>query len=57
MFSIGTVEAIQDIFLVHYSEILAAATSADRMGLMFARLRALHCADSPLPLVLTVDSL
>ncbi len=39
------------------SEILAAATSADRSGLMVAGLQVLHGADSPLPLVLTVDSL
>ncbi len=44
-------------FLSIGSEILATATSADRSGLIVAGLQALHGAESPLPLVLTVDSL
>ncbi len=39
------------------AEILAAASSADRAGLMIAGIRAIHNADVALPLVLTVDSL
>ncbi len=39
------------------SEILAAATSADRSASMTEGLQALHGADTSLPLVLTVDSL
>ncbi len=39
------------------SEIIAIATVNDGSGLMDAGLLAFHGADSPLPLVLTVDSL